>query len=508
VKLPVLAKPLELAEQLAEFDIWITPSLGEIRDTERFQRELDAVVAMFDVLASSTKNFKGVDDCSPEAITNALLTLVDGKPMEDAASVLQSAASLLFLSTGKSDNNAKCQLPLHLRDAAKWATYPTLRPIKGTITVAGAAIPRVLKSEKYMSLVAHLSSHREEQKRLLLEFVRFVLSDEKYVAQLWSIGHSYTELKAFRHERDLLTPLVIFQVRGSVSASGGHAPERILRERFHEWGLVKGVDYNLIDVKSDGDDGVEAKTRAYDFVLPYKTVGWSQRMFIQSQFYAGDSGSVSHKNIDQTKTSRSAVLEKVADAIFVEYVDGAGYFASLKGDLKRLLTMPTTHSFAQVRSTPIRIRRVLQEIGFLTPLEVEHAVARTDGSVGQVTKLLIGEGYKSGEVKRCFAHALEVKAIDQRGGKFTITRDRREIARRYLLLDTVAFNGVVLASSGSSAPGYLMVSGYGPLYGIKLVDLLAKATVAAPGFARDFADSKVLLEDVQWLEERRFLMSS
>jgi hypothetical protein len=83
------------------------------------------------------------------------------------------------------------RIPLHLRDAAKWATYPALRPSKGTITVAAAAIPRVLKSEKYMSLVAHLSSHREEQKRLLLEFVRFVLSDEKYVAQLWSIGHSY-----------------------------------------------------------------------------------------------------------------------------------------------------------------------------------------------------------------------------------------------------------------------------------------------------------------------------
>ncbi len=273
-------------------------------------------------------------------------------------------------------------------------------------------------------------------------------------------------------------------------------------------GLVKGVDYNLIDVKSDDDDGLEAKTRAYDFVLPYKTIGWSQKVFIQCQFYAGDSGSVSHKNIDQTKTSRTSVLNSSADAVFVEYVDGAGYFSSLKSDLKRLLTMPTTHTFVQVRSTPIRLRRVFQEIGFLTPLEVEHAVACTDGTSARVRKLLLRDGYEPEEVRRCLTHSLEVKAIERHGDRFAITAARRAIARRYLLLDTVAIGGATIATSGTSAAGYLMVPGYGPLYGLKLVDLLARATAAAPGFATDFADSKMLLEDLQWLEEKRFLMSS
>ena len=45
------------------------------------------------------------------------------------------------------------------------------------------------------------------------------------------------------------------------------------------------------------------KSRAYDFVLPFKTAGWKPSLFVQSQFYAGDSGSVSHKNVDQTSTS-------------------------------------------------------------------------------------------------------------------------------------------------------------------------------------------------------------
>ena len=507
MKLPVQTTSVDLVEQLAEFDIWITPSLGEIRDTERFQEELDKVVEVFDALALSTNNFQSITDCSSEAVTDALLRLTDHKSVEEASTLLKGAASLLYLSTGKSDNKSKCQLPLHLRDAAKWQTYPSVRFKKGVSSVLQTALPRVLKSDNCMSLVAQLSGHKEDQKRLLQEFVRFILSDNRYVAQLWSIGHSYVGLKAFNRERDLLTPLVIFQVRGSVSASGGHTPEQVLRERFHEWGLVRGVDYNLIDVKDD-DGAILVKTRAYDFVLPYKTVGWTQQVFIQSQFYAGDSGSVSHKNIDQTKTSRTAVQEKIPDAMFIEYVDGAGYFSSLQGDLKHLLKMPSTYSFVQVRSTPIRLRRALQTIGFLTPLEVEHAVARTSGNEEDVRELLNTEGYDENEVHRCLIHAMEVNAIIRDADRLEITAERRSIARRYMLLDTVAKFGTKLSSSGSPLTGFLMVPGYGPFYGLKLVDLLKQAVGNAPGFADEFNNSETLLEDIQWLEEKRFLLSS
>ena len=42
MKLPL--PTLDLATQLVEFDVWITPSLGEVRETERFRDELSAVV--------------------------------------------------------------------------------------------------------------------------------------------------------------------------------------------------------------------------------------------------------------------------------------------------------------------------------------------------------------------------------------------------------------------------------------------------------------------------------
>ena len=164
---------------------------------------------------------------------------------------------------------------------------------------------------------------------------------------------------------------------------------------MHTWGMVREVDFNVNDVVLDVEAGrlVESetnsdepsprktKTRAYDFVLPFRTPGWTPQIFIQSQFYAGDSGSVSHKNVDQTSSSRLNATKLLAKAWpggppprFLEYVDGAGYCASLNGDLKSLLSFPDTAGFFQIRSAPVRLRRELQQIGFLTPMEVAHAV--------------------------------------------------------------------------------------------------------------------------------------
>jgi hypothetical protein len=533
MKLPTPNPPLDLSVQLGEFDIWITATLGEIRDTARFQQELDAVVTVFDALANATNGFAGVGDCSPDAISGAMLTLIDGKIISEAVTVLMGAASLLFLTTGKSDNNAKCQLPLHLRHSAKWTGFPQIKKSKKGTTLGKVSIPRVLPADRYMPLVALMAGYADEQKRLLLEFVRFVLSDDKYVAQLWSIGHSYVQMKQFGRERELLTPLIIFQVRGSVSASGGHEPEKRLRKVFDYLGLVPDVDFNTSDVVISGDqllpvvdanetvEGTEVeveveakgagtrkkkiKTRAYDFVLPFRTPGWKHRVFIQSQYYAGDSGSVSHKNVDQTRTSRLKVHEHYEFPIFVEYVDGAGYFSSLNGDLKSLLDLEDTHTFIQVRTAPIRVRRVLQEIGFCTPLEIEHAIVRSDSTRLAVSDLLLGEGYSKEEIDRCLAVAFQIGFIGEDYDILEVKPHRRPIVRRFLLLDIIACNGSSLMGVADS--GFLLVPGYGPFFGMKLTDVLMKAVTVAPRFADEFNNSKVLLGDLQWLEEQRYVVA-
>ena len=412
----LFTKALTLQEKTAEFDLWITASLGETKDTPRFEEEMKRVLAIFDTLVPVFQAAKEPTELNAQGIVAPLLALVDGKDEGEAKAILQSLASVLFLVTGKSDNNAKCQLSIYLKNILGWESWPTVQGKKGKATqVVEKSLPRVLKAETYMAQAGRFNIHSNEQERLreqkkLLEaYTAFVISDQSYVSQLWSIGRSYVMLKALGHHKSLLNPLVTFQVRGSVAATGGHRPESLLRERLREWGLQDDVDFNLTDavlaehpssvaneegtdnalvsVEGDEKDEVRAKTRAYDFLLPFRTSGWQPRLFVQSQFYAGDSGSVSHKNVDQTKTSRAVVSRIATDPRFIEYVDGAGYFASLNGDLQRLFTMKDTRSFFQVRSAAIRLRRELQDIGFLTPLEIEHAILRTDGTIARVKEV-------------------------------------------------------------------------------------------------------------------------
>src|SRR5205085_2606289 len=90
-----------------------------------------------------------------------------------------------------------------------------------------------------------------------------------------------------------------------------------------------------------------------------------------------------------------------------EYVDGAGFFASLNGDLKSLLDMADTGSFIQLRSTPIRLRRELQEVGFLTPIEIEHAIFIAGTARKAITTALERQGYVRTEIDRAVTEAVK-----------------------------------------------------------------------------------------------------
>lgn len=507
MKLPHAQLDLETA--LAEFDVWITPSTGEIRDTDRFRREMEAVVAVFELLSAATNSFADPHHCDPVALADTLADAIAGMPREAAHSLLSHLASVLFLVTGKSDNNAKCQLPLYLRDVAGWDTFPGARRSNGNVTLVRHPLPRELKSEKYMRSVVDLVDHMEERHRLLREFTRFVLSDADYVSQLWSVGRSYCMLKEFDKHKSLLTPLVVFQVRGSVSASGGHNPEGLLRERFREWGLDAGIDFNVSDVviAEEKASGGRKKTRAYDFVLPFKAPSWEQRIFVQCQFYAGDSGSVSHKNVDQTSTSRAKVRSRFSKPIFVEYVDGAGYFSSLNGDLKNLLSMEDTASFFQIRSAAIRLRREFQRIGFLCPIDVEQAILRSDATDAGVKKVLRKDGYSINEINRALKVCKERNVLKQRKSNWSIAADRRALARRYLLLDIAACFGKPPAVEERKLVGALLVPGYGPFHGIKIDALAKQAIELAPTCKKDWSSPEIILEDIRWLCEQGIAMS-
>lgn len=520
MNLPVI--PQTVRQMLEEFDVWITPSLGEIRETDRFQQELQRVTEIFDTLCEATENFRDPHHCQPDRIAETFINHIRNSSEIEATTQLTALGAVLFLVTAKSDNNAKCQLPIYLRENCHRENIPSVRVNGASESLVGGPIPRTLEVEKYMRFVARLIRFEGEAALLLSQFINFVISDADYVSQLWSVGRSYAMLREIGngHARNLLSPLVAFQVRGSVAASGGHNPETLLRNLLVEWGLISDEDFNSADVvvedrtlagatlrgpSSTEDSRTAVKTRAFDFVLPYRVDNQPQRIFIQCQYYAGDSGSVSHKNVDQTNSSRQQVLRSRQNPLFVEYVDGAGYFSSLNGDLRKLLEMPTTHSFFQIRSAPIRLRRILQSIDFLTPLEIEQAISRTDNSVAAVERLLLVDGYSANEIQRCLTKSLRTNLIQQSRDQLVLNPARRDIVRRYFLLDlSVQLSREIDRSEFRRGTGILFTPGYGPFYGIE-IDHLAEEALRANDFARnEWSNSSNILTDIRWICNKGF----
>ncbi|EIM9060527.1 hypothetical protein LN746_004394, partial [Salmonella enterica subsp. enterica serovar Mbandaka] len=221
------------------------------------------------------------------------------------------------------------------------------------------------------------------------------------------------------------------------------------------------------------------------------------KLFIQSQFYAGDSGSVSHKVVDQTQSSRTFTLEKYPSARFVEYLDGAGYYASLRGDLAHMLSFEDTASFFQVKSILVRLRRELQNIEFLTPIEFEHAILMSeDGSKESVTFALKEDGYPVEEINRIASVCNDHGYVLENGNRLEIVPSRIDIARRLLILDVAANNSYEITDVQRASLKYLLVPGYGANQAILeselshlVCSICKQCLITAPVFS----------DDIEWL---------
>lgn len=500
-----LLPQLKVHEQLIEFNSWITSKLSEIKDSDKFKEELNNISAIIEILGLTNNSFKNPDLVSLTLITQAILDYIKDKRKSEKTRTLMGFFSFLFLVTGKSNNNCKCQFPVFLKQNLNKTTIPALNSRNNSIVEV--SIPNILSDTNICKMVVDLSAFPVAQFELLFEYVEFILDEPDYIKSLWSLCRAYFEMKSFGTQYNLLMPIVVYRVRGSVSASGGHEPEEILREYMKEWGLFENQDFNVNDVIVGDIGSKNKKTRAYDFVLPYKLDTWSQRIFIQSQFYAGDSGSVSHKNVDQTRTSREWVKSIIEDPIFLEYVDGAGYAGSLNGDLKKILAMEDTTDFIQVRTAPVRLRFYFQQIGFLTPLELVHALSNSDLNTKIATDLLLNENYSQAEINRLFEILKEKKLIlpdDLNTLKVKVDNQFWSTSRLYFLLDLIILNGKEITQKGQPV---ILVPGFARDYGLTLkelaIELEQKQTESL--FAIELSKSTNLMSDLNVLVERRWV---
>lgn len=526
------AENLSIQGQLAEFDQWLTAKLDKIKDSDKFNSEITSLCNCITTLSPLLKNFSDPSTCSIHSLVNAVIeasnTMVSGSSFGGDEATLnsfyESLFNLLFLTSGATDNNLKNHFLIKLNEDGITPLMPKRGSIKKQVIFKLYEIPTTTKSDfiartlascfvgtKYPLLVKTEPFFDLETyfKIFLEEYIKLILEDDEDLLQLWAICHSFVQLSGNPHGsnlgRYLLNSCTIFKVRGSVSASGGHVTESILREKLSNIGLRADIDYNNNDVKIGDDEVIEdgkrkKKTRAYDFIIPYKLDNWEPKpkLFIQSQFYAGDSGSVSHKVVDQTQSSRVFTLTKYPNAKFVEYLDGAGYYASLRGDLQHMLSFSNTESFFQVKSIFVRLRREFQKIDFLTAIEIQHAILISESMLYKdIQASLINEDYSIIEIDRAIHCNLTLGLIFKNElDEFSIPPQHLPMARRLLILDVAANNLSPITLTEKLTQKYLFAPGFGENMGIresKLTQLVCNICKQTTITANEF------IQDIEWL---------
>lgn len=464
---------LSQADALAEFDQWVTPSLGDIRDTGKFADEAASLYAVIQAIAAeSHASGSTAVESARRAIARALVGATPAQAETDLAAIVTT----LYLVTAKSDNAVKCQYPIWYR-GRHGNRYPVIRSDR----LSNQPVPTVIKSTDVVRMGVRLARIDAAAAAELVEgYVGFLLSDPKDVLQLDALVSAFAALEASLpgSGTHLLAPLVAFQVRGSVAASGGHDPEQIVRHYLKEWGFAPGVHFNLNDITAGAlsdwlvDQGdtlggtrtrqpaTGDKTRAFDFVIPNFVTGAGRRVMVQSQFYAGDSGSVSHKNVDQAGVARAHAAGLFPDARFVELVDGAGYCSSLRQDLRHLLFAADTDDFVQLRSVAVRLRRILQQSSLISPLDVAVRVAEGITTYDELEADLADRAPTGFDLPTALAQWVTDDWVANGDGRLSVGATHAAVVERYRQLDAI------IAAGGERFQGTgVIVPGFGPDFG-------------------------------------------
>lgn len=521
------SEKLKVDEKIEEFSEWLTPTLQDIRQTEKFSQECENIAKVVTQLAKQV-NFSQPEDYSDLSLLSKkiLSSLIEIAPTDDLKTLenfieieLDTFFNVLFIVTAQTDNNIKNHVALALKEEHEIISFPERKLTKKNCYFELKPLKNVLKSyeisKKLTKLISSLyfstlypvliNTNGIDLNKYLIElfetYIRLLLTDHQSFLQFFKFCEIFiNQYDINPSEANLfITPLVIFKIRGSITASIGHYPEIFLREQLQLIGLKPNHDFNITDVKILNKSENNDKTRAYDFILPYNVPGWDWSLFIQSQYYAGDSGSVSHKVIDQTISSRNLTKTKFPDAKFIEYLDGAGYLGALKGDLKHMLSLPDTHSFFQMTSIFVRLRREFQNIGYLTPIELEHAILRTEnGLYSQVNRILLAESYSNDEIERCINFCLQHELLKLDSDKFILHDDRLQIARRLFMIDLIAIHGNTIRFIDKQQ--VVCIPGYGSSYGMLEKDLTSKLTNSIKYLP---VDIPTYIEDRDWLHSKK-----
>jgi hypothetical protein len=76
-------KQLALEDRVKEFDDWVTPTLGDIKDTDKFVSERFSIALAIETLGGKINNFAKLDDTKPDKLAESIIEHLVGKSEED-----------------------------------------------------------------------------------------------------------------------------------------------------------------------------------------------------------------------------------------------------------------------------------------------------------------------------------------------------------------------------------------------------------------------------------------
>ena len=101
---------LEMSEQLAEFDQWLTARLERIKDSEKFNLEIKSLCDCIQAISPHLNNFSDYHLCSVDNLCDAVISASNFLIAGD------SFTNLLFLTSGATDNNLKNHFLIKLKN--------------------------------------------------------------------------------------------------------------------------------------------------------------------------------------------------------------------------------------------------------------------------------------------------------------------------------------------------------------------------------------------------------
>ena len=191
-------------ERLSEFDKWITPSLGDIKDSIEFKSIVAGLEDGFRSLSGYTSGFASVESCSAYNVAKVITTKIHD--IKNCEIHLTNIFNAILLATGKTDNNLKCQYPIFLHQLVDSDEIAAVK--NGKLTKV--KIPRDFSMEKAIKHFSSLTAYPDLLAPLMKSYLDLLLSDEDYVKQLYSLGKSFQLLEKERQSNNLLSSIAIY----------------------------------------------------------------------------------------------------------------------------------------------------------------------------------------------------------------------------------------------------------------------------------------------------------